>query len=275
MKFEIVKAQESRVLVRGFVAGFTETGKSYTALVAAQALKGKCIVLDSEQHSVRRYAKKFPDWDFDILPLPDFKVDTYCDAIQYAIDKKYEVIVVDSLTPIWDSRGGLCEQAEEHAQAKPGTIQLGWSKAKNQAKRVVQDFSRANAHLIYTIRSSGEYEKEGGKFKIVGERLNFAKGIEYDFNVKIWMDEKHSANITIRGMEEPIDVVKPSVADFTRLFSDFQSGKDTNIFDELKQLVTTSTDVESVKAQLSANKHWLNADQIKELGTLLKAKTLK
>jgi AAA domain len=275
MNFEIIDAQDAPVLVRAFVAGFSETGKTLTALHMAQALGGNCVVIDSDQHSVRRYSKSFPNWKFKILPLSNYSVESYTGAINHCISKKFDVIVIDSLSQLWDSKGGLAEQAEENAANNAKTTQLGWNKAKNQAKRAILDFTKANAHLIYTFRSAGEYEREAGKFKIVGERLSFAKGVEYEFNVKCWMNSEHTANISVRGMDHPMDFPKPSVEDFRKMFEHFQQGTDADVFNEMKLLIQTSSDMDSVKAQLSANKHWLNAEQIKELGTLLKAKTLK
>lgn len=270
----IVKASASRVLVRAFFAGGFDTGKTWNALLAAQALGGKCVVIDSEQHSVRRYARSFPNWDFDILPLESYGLTDYLEGIQEAIDEKYQVIVVDTLSKLWDSRDGIALKAEETAQNKPGMTQIAWSRAKTDARRAIDDFAKAPAHLIYTFRSAGEYQKNGGKFEMIGERLNFAKGIEYEFNVKCWMDKEHTASITIKGLPETQDINKPTISDYKRLFSDFEIGKSTNIFEDLKNLFSTDASVETIKAQLSANKHWLNPEQIKELGGLLKGKSL-
>lgn len=267
----IVKASSSRVLVRGFFAGGFDTGKTWNTLLAAQALGGRCVVIDAEQHSIRRYARSFPNWDFDILPLDNYGVDDYIGAIQECVNEKYDVIVTDTLSKLWDSKDGLAVKAEELAQSKPGMTQIGWNRAKTDARRAIDEFAKAPCHLIYTFRSAGEYQKNGGKFEMIGERLNFAKGIEYEFNVKVWMDKEHTANITIKGMSESVEINKPTVADFKRLFTDFEVGKSTDIFGELDSALDCASkeNYEAVKEQLASNKHWLTKEQVNALGSKL------
>ncbi len=280
MKFEIEEvASEAPVLLRAFFAGFTDTGKSLHALHAAKALGGKTIVIDTEEHSISRYARNFTDWKFARLPLREYSVDAYCEAIDFCVKKGYDNIVIDSTSKLWEAKGGLAEQVEEQAEDEKGkkTIQLGWNKAKNQARRVIYEFAKAPCHLIYTFRSTGDFTKEGFKFTLKGEKLVFSKGIEYEFNCRGWIGVEENGDrklsITLKGMKTPVEITNATSTDFEKLFADFQLGKTTNIFEDMKQLVESSSDVEALKKTLGENKRWLSDAQIKELGGMLKAKS--
>lgn len=281
MKFEIEEvASEAPILLRAFFAGFTDTGKSLHALYAAKALGGKTIVIDTESHTISRYSRNFPDWKFARLPLRDYSDDAYCEAIDLCIKKGYDNVVIDTTSKLWESKGGLTEQVEEQADDAQGrkTIQLGWNKAKNRARRVIDEFAKAPAHLIYTFRSTGDFVREGGKFVLNGEKLVFCKGIEYEFNCRGWIHVSENGDrqlsISFKGMKIPQEVTNATPTDFERLFGDFQLGKVTNIFEDMKALVESSTDKEMLKVTLGENKRWLSDAQVKELGGMLKAKPL-
>lgn len=281
MKFEIEEvASEAPVLLRAFFAGYTDTGKSLHALHAAKALGGKTIVIDTESHSISRYARDFPDWKFARLPLRDYSDDAYCEAIDLCIKKSYDNVVIDTTSKLWESKGGLTEQVEEQAEDPQGkkTIQLGWNKAKNRARRVVDEFAKAPAHLIYTFRSTGDFFRDGGKFVLNGEKIVFCKGIEYEFNCRGWIHVDDNGDrrlsVTFKGMKLPVDVVNATATDFDKLFQDFQLGKVTNIFEDMKKLVDSSNDIAALKITLGENKRWLSEAQIKELGSKLKEKSI-
>jgi AAA domain len=274
-KFEIVEASSEPVPIRARFDGLSESGKTYSALVFCQALGGKTCLIDTEHHTANIYARKFAPWTFHRIPLRDFRVEAYVAAVKFAVSKGFTNIIVDSATHAWTGPGGLAEQAEENAQNNAKTTQLGWSKAKNQAKRLLSELSKAPANLIYTMRGKGEYERKDGRFIQVAVGVDFAKDSDYEFNLRAHFDEC-VATVKVRGEESARVIHKPSVEDFKDIITALNAGALETAYDRLNRLLDGCKSDEEKKAlmpELAANKPYLTEEQINQLrGKLPKAK---
>ena len=90
-------------------------GKTYTSLVAAQALSGgnPVAVIDIEHGSASLYSDLFP---FDVLELDNCDPCLYTRAIKAVEEAGYVVIVIDSLSHAWEGEGGALDQLDKVAK---------------------------------------------------------------------------------------------------------------------------------------------------------------
>src|SRR5690242_10020819 len=102
MKLQTRRATRKARKLRAALVGVSGAGKTWTALELAMGLKngGRTLVIDTERSSSTLYADHF---DFDVLDLPQTTVPAYLAALDVAAREGYAVVVLDSLSPAWES----------------------------------------------------------------------------------------------------------------------------------------------------------------------------
>lgn len=131
------------------------------------------------------YANEF---DYDLISLEEYSPDYYIAAIDAFLDADYKVIIIDSMTHLWN-----WVQDQVQLQTKDNTFQA-WGKYKKENKKIIEKILLAPAHIIVTARGKDEYVLEAnsrGKMapKKVGVGAQQDKDIEYEYMVTWMIDQ--------------------------------------------------------------------------------------
>lgn len=185
MTLQIKKAEKFGCSLRLALYGPSGSGKSFTALSIAHAIKGdkQVLVIDSERGSASKYADSFAP--YDVIEIDNFHPTTYVDAITLAVRaKEYSVLIIDSATQEWDGSSGALELA--------GHNFANWANVTPLHNKFVDAMLTANLHVIVTMRAKEEYsmqpvEQASGKTKNVVQKMGMEpiqrKGIAYEFDI--------------------------------------------------------------------------------------------
>lgn len=188
------KATKSAQKLKLLLQGASGSGKTYSALILGSEIAkstGKRIAfIDSENGSASLYADKF---DFDVLELKDYSVNSYIEAINEARrSDKHSVIIVDSITQEWD---WVKKQVEIFANSTmKGNSYMAWSKGTDLHNQFLKSILLCDKHLICTVRAKTEYETQendkGKKTYIkIGLGAEMRTGIEYEFTTSFMIDQ--------------------------------------------------------------------------------------
>lgn len=188
------KATKYESKLRLALAGPSGSGKTFTALTLAHALAdGKPVaVIDTERGSASKYADVFPE--YDVQELDNFHPDRYIAAIKEAEAAGYAVLVIDSLSHAWNGPGGLLEVVESITRRNQSKNSFNsWGEATPIQNKLIDAITRANLHVIVTMRSKTEYvieQNERGKNvpRKVGTAPVQRADVEYEFDVYADMD---------------------------------------------------------------------------------------
>ena len=131
---QLQKASRKKVKIKMSLASPTGFGKTISALLIAYGITddwSKIAVIDTENESASLYAKHklsngFLIGEFQTIPLsPPFEPEKYTKAIKMCEeDGSIEVIIIDSITHVWQGQGGLLE----YNTFLGGNIFLNWAK---------------------------------------------------------------------------------------------------------------------------------------------------
>ena len=187
------KATKEQARLRLALFGPSGSGKTYTALRMATGLGGRIAVIDTERGSASKYADRFA---FDVLDLPQFDIETYCEAIKAAAG--YNTLIIDSLTHGWHQ---LLDQVDKLARAKyQGNTWAAWSEGTPLQRRLVDALLGFDGHIISTMRTKTEWtitkdNKGRDKPSRVGLAPEQGKGIEYEFDLLMEISPEHLATV--------------------------------------------------------------------------------
>jgi len=194
------KAERTRLFLRCALFGPSGSGKTMTALRMAKGIAEKMnasfAVIDSEARSASKYSDRIP---FDVENLNEKTVDHYIASMNAAKEAGYKVLVIDSLSHAWRE---LTEEVDKITQASVSKNSvLSWAKVNPKQKRLINAILNYPGHLIVTMRSKTEWViGEGKNGKTAPEKLGLApeqgKGIEYEFDLLVEMNQAHQAVVT-------------------------------------------------------------------------------
>ena len=187
------KATKEQSRLRLALFGPSGSGKTFTALRLATGLGGRIAVIDTERGSASKYADRFA---FDVLELPQFNIDTYCEAIEAAAG--YNILIIDSLTHGWHE---LIAEVEQIAKAKyRGNTWSAWSEGTPKQRQLVDALLSFDGHIISTMRTKTEWtiqKDQNGRTTPtrVGLAPEQGKGIEYEFDLLMELSPEHIGHI--------------------------------------------------------------------------------
>lgn len=155
------------------LCGASGSGKTRSALELATGLAsgGRIAAIDTEAGRLKHYAGDFR-FDHADMKAP-FSPDAYREAIVAADAAGYAVIIVDSLSHVWEGEGGchdmhdalVTAQVEAARKAHNGNWEFdesktrerlsvgAWREPKAAHKRFVQRLLQCRAHLILCLRA--------------------------------------------------------------------------------------------------------------------------
>jgi len=161
------------------VAGGTGAGKTMSLMRMAAGICGDkpFAVIDTEAGRSRHYSDMFR---FDVGDLkPPFTPEAYTEAIRAADSAGYPCIVVDSMSHVWASEGGVLEMHEAELDRMAGDDwkkreackMAAWIKPKMSHKKMVQRLLQQRSHLMLGFRAEEKSEmvrdEKTGKMVIV------------------------------------------------------------------------------------------------------------
>jgi len=197
MTLTFAPAEKRKARLRLGIYGPSGAGKTLTALRLATGMDcGKIAFIDTEQGSASLYADRY---HFDVLNLPETKIETYIDAIRVAEKAHYPILIIDSLTHAWQN---LLDRVDQIARQRyRGNKWSAWSEATPVHRSLVTALLTYPGHVIATMRTKTEWatdKDDDGKVKPV--RIGLApeqgKGIEYEFSLLMEITPEHVVTVT-------------------------------------------------------------------------------
>jgi DNA polymerase III delta prime subunit len=213
--FSFTKAVRRKQLIRLALAGPSGSGKTEGALALARAFAGpagKIAVIDTEHDSALVYADRY---DFDHLSLtPPYTTARYLEAFRAAVDAKYDVLVIDTISHQWVGTGGILARKDEldsrgREGGGDGASRNGfanWMPFTREHERFREAIMHAPIHVIATMRSKSDYvleQDERGRQvpKKVGMAPIQREGFEYEFTTVLDLGMDHLATVTTTGKD--------------------------------------------------------------------------
>lgn len=196
MKFH--KAARQKLKASIMIEGLQGSGKSGLALLIAKALTDdwdKIYAIDTENRSLDLFqgikmntGDSFGEFNKVDLTVEDgYAPSNYLALRDEAVKAGAEVIIMDSISHMWNRKGGLLDLVAE-AQANGLDNYRSWGTEKNRKeKELLNDIVRCkDAHIITTVRIKEkfgmEYDETKGKTTVVslGEQQIQQDGLKYE-----------------------------------------------------------------------------------------------
>ena len=195
-KFRKVERQKVKASI--MIEGLQGTGKSGLALAFAKVLASdwsKVYAIDTENQSLDLFdgiklntGEPVKDFNKVDLTVDDgFAPSNYMTLREQAIADGAEVVIMDSISHMWNRKGGLLDKVTE-AQAQGLDSYRSWGTDENRKeKELIFDLVRSpKAHIITTVRDKEkfglEFDEARGKNKVVslGEQQVQQEGLKYE-----------------------------------------------------------------------------------------------
>lgn len=157
--FKVVESVREAVPALVCLWGLSDAGKTYSALRLARGLvgpKGKIVVIDTENKRAKFYAGLFGGWSH-IDMQPPFTPQRYTAALNAAIQAGANVVIVDSMSHVWQGQGGVLDQAD--ASTAKGLAK--WKAPKMAYMRMMNGMLRAPVHVIFCVRAKEKFVQKG------------------------------------------------------------------------------------------------------------------
>ena len=170
----------SLALAKGMTSRMKEIG-------ALDGTNGRILVANTEGSRGRYYASEF---EYDIVDLePPYNPELFVDLINYAVDEKYSVLVIDSSSEEWTGKGGCLE-----LQQQAGGTYQAWSKVTPRHNKFIEAITTSPIHIIATMRGKDQYEVEKDdrgrvNVKKLGVGSQQRDGMEYYFTCTFGIDQ--------------------------------------------------------------------------------------
>ena len=204
-KFKVQEAVREKIAVKVAIMGPSGSGKSYSALRLATGMidqmkkdgilgdtNGKILFANTEGPRGRYYASEFR---YDIVDLePPYNPELFIDLIQYAVDEKYSVLIIDSSSAEWEGKGG-CLELQQNAGGK----YQDWKTVTPRHQKFVDSIEHSPIHVICTLRGADKYEvdkDDRGRVSVkkLGVGAKQREGMEYSFTTTFMLDrDSHMA----------------------------------------------------------------------------------
>ena len=182
------RASKKQSKLRLLLEGPSGSGKTFSALTLASGLGKKVAVLDTEKGSAQLYSSEF---NFDVCELiPPYSPEKYTDAIKFAEEQGYDVLIIDSISHEWSAEGGCLD-----IQSKLGGKYQDWAKVTPRHNKFVESILQSGMHIIATARTKYDYgiSQSGGKMKVekLGTKTEQRDGLEFEFTTVLRLNQNH------------------------------------------------------------------------------------
>ena len=187
------------------LCGPSGSGKTLSALKLATGLGGNIAYVDTEQGRALQYAG---DYSFMhcILP-PPFGPDRYSAIVDAAVKTGAKVVIVDSVSHVWEGPGGILEQVDDARKRSDDRNAFSiWAGPKQAHQRFVNRLLQIPAHVILCFRAK---EKKGlapgsrGKMEVVdlGWHPICEQGMVYELTVNALLSAEKKGSPIFDGFD--------------------------------------------------------------------------
>lgn len=199
-RFQAKQAQRLKINAKIALMAPSGGGKTYGALRLATGMKdeiekhegrpAKILMANTEGKRGYYYANEF---DYDIIDLEaPYNPELFVEAIQYAEDEGYDILIVDSTSHEWEGKGGCLE-----LQQQAGGTYQAWGKVTPRHERFINKLADSNLHIIATMRGKDQYvmstnDKGRATVEKLGVGAKQRDGFEYEFTCTFLIDQKTS-----------------------------------------------------------------------------------
>jgi hypothetical protein len=189
------KAKAEQAAIKLGMYGPSGSGKTFTALLLAEGLSkatGKRVAVVDTERGTDFYcktvdARKTHPAAFDFDALYTRSITEILDAVRGLSPKEYGVVVIDSITHVWES----ARLAYSGKETKAGTIPFhAWAKIKKPYKELINLLLSSPMHVIFCGRQGNEFEEdeESGELKKVGVKMKAEGETPYEPHILIRME---------------------------------------------------------------------------------------
>ena len=185
------KASSGQAFLKVGIYGEAGAGKTFTALRIGSAL-GRVAFIDTER-GTDFYSKMF---EFDVLHTRSLK--TALDAVFSDEIKKYDVLIVDSITHLWENAQESyiemlkrSRDPKKRARAEAGEIQFqDWRAIKAPYRKFINRLLSLDMHVFICGRLGTIYEFKDGELVKAGVRMRAEGETPYEPHILIRMEQK-------------------------------------------------------------------------------------
>ena len=190
---KLQQAKRHQVKLRIGLSGPSGFGKTFSALLLAYGMTNdwkKIALIDTENNSASLYSHL---GDFNVLSLEEpFSPERYIKAIKLCEDSGMEIIIIDSISHEWQSKGGCLDIHEQLG----GRFQ-DWAKVTPRHNAFIDAIILSKCHVITTSRRKVDYSIDkgsDGKTKVskLGMKEITREGFEYELTVNFeFLNDNH------------------------------------------------------------------------------------
>lgn len=188
------KAKAEQAAIKMGIYGPPGSGKTFTALLLAEGLAkttGKRVAYVDTEHGTDFYCKAVPTrrthpeaFDFDAIYTRSI---TEVEQAIKSLGDEYGVIVIDSITHLWEA----AIASYSGKQTSAGTIPMyAWGKIKKPYKSIMAALLSSKAHVIICGRQGVEYatNEETEELQAVGLKMKAEGETAYEPHILIRME---------------------------------------------------------------------------------------
>lgn len=198
MALKIRKATREQIYTKIALMGSSGSGKSYSALRLAVGMQkklekllgrpAKILMANTEGSRGLYYANEF-DYDIADIEAP-YTPEVFIELIDDAVEAGYDILVMDSVSPEWEGKGGCLEM---HAML--GGKVTDWKSISPRHDKFLDAIEKSPIHIIATLKGKDQYEidkDEKGKVSVkkLGLGTRQREGFEYRFTCTFSIDQK-------------------------------------------------------------------------------------
>jgi hypothetical protein len=198
MDFEVKQAKREKVWTKIALMGPSGSGKTYSSLRLAEGMlkkleelgqqqNDKILMMNTEASRGLYYADEF---NYDIANIIEpYTPERYIEAIDFALENEYPILILDSTTHEWNGAGGALE-----IHAKAGGRYQDWNKVTPRHDAFLEKIADSEIHILATMRGKDQYELSSGEtgglnIKKIGVGAKQREGFEYEFTATFLLDQ--------------------------------------------------------------------------------------
>ena len=189
IKFQ--KAKPMQAFFKGSVYGSAGSGKTYTTLMQATGLAkacGKRIAYVDSERGTDFYTEEF---DFDAIYTQSLADVT--EAVQGLDPKVHGVIVIDSISHLWDSAIQAYEGKRTKNESANGIPMHAWGAIKKPYKNLIRLLMDCPFHVFILGRQKNVFEDDDqGNMKKVGVAMRAEGETAYEPHICCRMEARQS-----------------------------------------------------------------------------------
>ena len=191
IKFQ--KAKPMQAFYKGAVYGPPGSGKTYTTLLQATGLADACkkrIAFVDSERGTDFYTEKF---DFDAIYTQSLADVT--EAVEGLDPKIHGVIVIDSISHLWDAAMAAYEGKRTTNEAAGGIPMHAWGGIKKPYKNLIRWLMDCPFHVFILGRQKNVFEDdEKGQMKKVGVTMRAEGETPYEPHICCRMESRQSTS---------------------------------------------------------------------------------